>query len=614
MQQISIKPGVIILAGNKKLEIIASTSSNKIEARDIVSGEIVCLSPGEIECELKAPPAFTDQETVHAQKTLFNEDIKETDLQLASDRFSVLSLVVGKSPLSKQDMEHCTTALGVSASQVRRLLARLDMNVGPLSLLPHLRGRSKGAKMIGEDAESIIQKTIDECYGGPGVTSKIIIEKVMERCRATSTHAPSSATIASRIRERKPRALLTKKSGSKAARQAYEVRGGKIQPEGPLELIQIDHALVDCIIVDSDQRLPLSRPWVTIAIDVYSRVVLGFYLSLSYPSAMSVALCISHSILPKERWLKKYGFTGDEYPFYGLPKRIHVDNAREFRSKNLSDSCRWYGIELTFRPKGTPHNGAHIERLIGTLMGKVHMLPGTTMSSAKHKGNYKSDRHATLSFPEFREWFIREVEIYHKTTHSAIGCSPLLHWEKHYLAQDGAFTYPPIIDDQLRLLIDFMPIKKRVIGRAGVRLHNIDYYSSTLKRFDIGTKCTVRYDPESLSKVWVLPTGERTYIELGYADMRLPNTTLAEFKRFRAQLKNESVHRVSAAEVFHLIEKNETLVIAAGVKSKQVRKMREQKKTRLADPGHPLNEKIAGPDQSTSTDYSLKPKAYEIEE
>ncbi|WP_404936851.1 DDE-type integrase/transposase/recombinase [Pseudomonas sp. JDS08PS003] len=614
MQQISIAPGILVLAGNKQLEIIAPVSSNKIQARDLVTGEAVLISPGEIECELKRTPTVVDREAATEKEPPDIGDVKEADLQLASERFSVLSSMAGNKVLSKQDVAQCTAALGLSASQVRRLFARLDLNVGPLSLLQQRRGRTKGVKLIAAATEDIIQETIDEYYAGPGATHQRVIEKITERCLASSIPAPSAATIASRIRERKPRALLAKKSGSKAARQAYEVRGGKIQPEAPLELIQIDHALVDCIIVDSERRLPLTRPWVTIAIDVYTRVVLGFYLSLSYPSAMSVALCIAHSILPKERWLKTYGFTGGEYPFYGVPKRIHVDNAREFRSKNLSDSCRWYGIELTFRPKGTPHNGAHIERLIGTLMGKVHVLPGTTMSSAKDKGHYKSDQHATLSFPEFREWFIREVEIYHKTTHSALGCSPLLQWENHYLNKDGGFASPPIIDDQLRLLIDFMPIKKRVIGRAGVRLHNIDYYSSTLKRFDIGTKCTVRYDPESLSKVWVLPTGERTYIELGYADLRLPNTTLTEFKRLRAQLKDESERRVPAAEVFNLIEKNETLVNAAGVKSKQARKMRERKKTRFTDPGHPLNEKIAVPDHPASTDYSLKPKAYEIEE
>ncbi|MGO4004109.1 Mu transposase C-terminal domain-containing protein [Pseudomonas fluorescens] len=614
MQQISITKGSLVLVGNKQLEIIGAVSSSKIQAIDIRTGEVVLVSPGEIEFELKKAPTFLCLVSDPAESAPSIEDVNEADLQLASDRFAVLLPLAGKRHLSKQDMVQCTTALRLSAAQVYRLLARLDANLGPMSLLPRQRGRSKGIKLIDACAEDIIQETIDECYGGPGATSRRIIEIVWERCLAMSIQAPSATTIGNRIKARRPRALLAKRSGAKAARQAYEIRGGKVQPEAPLELIQIDHALVDCIIVDSEQRQPLVRPWVTIAIDVYTRVVLGFYLSLSYPSAMSVALCISHSILPKERWLKAYGFTGEEYPFYGMPKRIHVDNAKEFRSKNLSDSCRKYGIELTFRPKGIPHNGAHIERLIGTLMTKVHMLPGTTMSSAKEKGHYKSDRHAALSFPEFREWFIREVEIYHVTTHSALGCSPLLRWEKHYQNKDGSFGYPPIIEDRMRLLIDFMPVKKRVIGRAGIRLNTVDYYSSTLKRFDIGTRCVVRYDPESLKQVWVLPNGEQTYIELSYADLRLPNTTLSEFKRLREKLRKESESRVPAADVFNLIAKNEALVIASVAKNKQVRKTSEQKKSRLTDSGHPLNEKITAPSSLESVDYSVKPKPYEVEE
>lgn len=75
--------------------------------------------------------------------------------------------------------------------------------------------------------------------------------------------------------------------------------------------------------------------------------------------------------------------------------------------------------------------------------------------------------------------------------------------------QNGSFSYPLLVDDPKRLLIDFMPSKARVIGRAGIRMHNIDYYTNTLKRFDIGTKCVVRYDPDSLKKIWVLPEGEK---------------------------------------------------------------------------------------------------------
>ncbi len=610
MQEISIRPGVLVLAGNRRVEIIALVSSSKIEARDVVSGETVIISPGEIEFELKKSLFHSGSEMPQVEAECA---IRDSDLKLATDRFNVLAPFTIKKFLSKQDVDHCSVALGLSASQVRRLFAQLDMKKGAQSLILKKRGRTKGVKIIGAVVEDIIQQVIDEYYAGPGATVALVIQKVKEQCLALSLKAPSSATIANRIRERKPRELLAKKSGARAARQTYAVRGGKIQPEAPLQLVQIDHALVDCIVVD-DRRMPLMRPWVTIAIDVYTRAVLGFYLSLSYPSAMSVALCISHAILPKHNWLKSYGFSGYEYPFYGLPKRIHVDNAKEFRSKKLSDSCRLYGIELTFRPRGTPHNGAHIERLIGTLMGKIHLLPGTTMSSVKAKGEYKSERKASLLFSEFREWLIREVEIYHSMEHSALGCSPLHKWEDHYQNKDGSFSYPSLVEDSQRLLIDFMPSKTRVIGRAGIRIHNIDYYTNTLKRFDIGTRCLVRYDPDSLKKIWVLPDGEKNYIELSYADLRLPDTTLSELKSIRKKIRGESARRVPIAEVFKLIEKNAQLVHAATMASKQARKTQERKKSRLSDPGHPLNGQFQIEGRIESVDYSVDPVAYTLED
>jgi transposase InsO family protein len=34
----------------------------------------------------------------------------------------------------------------------------------------------------------------------------------------------------------------------------------------------------------------------------------------------------------------------------GLPKGVHLDNAREFHSNALKRGCQEHGIELTFRP------------------------------------------------------------------------------------------------------------------------------------------------------------------------------------------------------------------------------------------------------------------------
>ena len=43
----------------------------------------------------------------------------------------------------------------------------------------------------------------------------------------------------------------------------------------PLERVQIDHTQVDVIVGDEGDRLPIGRPWLTLAIDAASRVLLG---------------------------------------------------------------------------------------------------------------------------------------------------------------------------------------------------------------------------------------------------------------------------------------------------------------------------------------------------
>src|SRR5258708_7850233 len=71
----------------------------------------------------------------------------------------------------------------------------------------------------------------------------------------------------------------------------------------PLERVQIDHTQVDVIVVDEGDRLPIGRPCLMLAIDVASRAVFGFSVSLERPSVVSVALTLVQAVLPKDLWL-----------------------------------------------------------------------------------------------------------------------------------------------------------------------------------------------------------------------------------------------------------------------------------------------------------------------
>ena len=52
----------------------------------------------------------------------------------------------------------------------------------------------------------------------------------------------------------------------------------------------MEHTPVDLIVVDDRHRLPIGRPYLTAAIDVFSRCVVGVVVTLEAPSALSVGL------------------------------------------------------------------------------------------------------------------------------------------------------------------------------------------------------------------------------------------------------------------------------------------------------------------------------------
>jgi putative transposase len=72
-------------------------------------------------------------------------------------------------------------------------------------------------------------------------------------------------------------------------------------------LAQIDHTTVDLIVVDEVTRQPIGRPVLTLAIDVHTRLVTGFYLALDYPSTLRAGVCVAQSIFEKGAWVAERG-------------------------------------------------------------------------------------------------------------------------------------------------------------------------------------------------------------------------------------------------------------------------------------------------------------------
>jgi putative transposase len=333
--------------------------------------------------------------------------------------------------------------------------------------------------------------------------------------------------------------------------------------------VQIDHTLVDIQLVDDLTREPLGRPWLTLLLDVCTRCVVGFTVSLDPPSAAGVGLAMAQGVLPKSEWLNERHLEL-AWPMLGIPQQLHLDNGREFHSRALERGCQQYGIEIDYRPPGKPRFGGHIERLMGTFMQRVHALPGSTSSNVVERGDYPSEKKAVLTLDEFDRIFALGVlGPYHNDLHSELGKTPAAAWTEG-IAATGNPRMPP---NPKEFVWHFLPFEERIIGRPGIRLFNIKYFDSALVSVLDGAdrKRRVKYNPRDMSTVYV-EMSDGSHLPVRYADLRRPPISLWEHRRAVRSLKEQGRATIDEAAIFQAIEEQRRILDQAKAASKTARR------------------------------------------
>lgn len=243
-------------------------------------------------------------------------------------------------PLRLTDVKDVAWDLGVSQATLYRLIGAYK-SIGTVdSLRPRKGGRPKGLRLLDPKIETIIAKCIREIYLTPSrVAMKRLTDEIHAKCASVGLGLPDWRTIRARVRAIPERTRALRRMDIKGVKATLPTPG-KLIATRPLEIVQIDHTKVDVVVVDEDNRKALpGRPYLTLAIDVFSRMVTGFELSMSEPSRLSNGLCMLRATFDKTAWLAEHGVI-EEWPVVGLPERIGVDNGADFRAQPFNVPAR----------------------------------------------------------------------------------------------------------------------------------------------------------------------------------------------------------------------------------------------------------------------------------
>jgi putative transposase len=496
-------------------------------------------------------------ETVAAERGLLTAPDEAWDV--AVRRAEVIGPLARLDVVGRGAVDAASAQLGISRRQVYVLLRRWRAGEGVVSdLLPGRSSGGRGGQELPDEVEVVIREVLRQQYlTRQKKTVAAVCREITRICRTRGLRVPSRGAVERRIAGLDPVERARRREGPDAAR-ALQAAGGVPPPvTRVLEQVQVDHTVVDLEVVDEQHRLPIGRPYITAAIDVFSRSITGLVVTLEAPSATSVGLCLAHMVTDKRAWLERLGAEVD-WPMSGKPEQLHVDNASEFHSEALSRGCEQHGIALRYRPPGQPHYGGIIERVIGTMMQMVHELPGTTFSNPVQRGAYDSAATACLTMTELQRWLALAVATYHGQVHGTTWQTPAARWAAGVAASSAAVRAPVTVTSETAFLVDFLPVVRRILTRTGFVIDHVRYFGDGLKpwiaRRDRPDRFVIRRDPRDISRVWVLDPDGQFYLEVPYRTLAHPPISVWEHKAALARLRAESRAQVDEDALFRMVE------------------------------------------------------------
>ena len=530
---------------------LAQYQNSVVRIKDFISHEEVLIAY--VDTAKTARVYLSDLSAFHdetqADKINLNIDkseIKDEHWNVALFRFNVIKPFIHAS--TEEQVKEAANQIGVHHTTVYKWLATYRQNRSILALIPKSRGWQKNKPRLPSKLEIVIQEAIEKQYLSHQKLSIAEIYSIIEQqCNLLGIHKPSEATVRRKINALSNFVKVKHREGRKAADDQYGKAAYEFPyADFPLSHIQIDHTKMDIEIVDEEHRLTIGRPYITLAIDIYTRMITGYYLSLDPPSTASVGICIANSINPKKPKLIELEIQG-EWTIQGIMNTIHTDNGADFRTESLQRSCLNYGINWEFRPIGGAKFGGHIERLIGTMNIQTKRIDGSTYSNIREKGTYDSENHAALTLRELEYYLVYWIiNVYHKQMHSGIGMSPEQKWDEWLWGKSGAAAGGlQRINNPETIYLDFLPDFQTTIQRYGVKKDNISYYANSLQSFikemDPIThkhkKFTFKRDPRDISFVWFYEPNIKQYLKIPSTKKELPPVSLWEHRQVLKHLK-----------------------------------------------------------------------------
>lgn len=319
------------------------------------------------------------------------------------------------------------------------------------------------------------------------------------------------------------------------------VRQGPPEGDSPWQLVHIDHVQSNIFSRRFNSSAVLGKPWISIAIDAFTRLVLGFWISILSPSHASVMMVLRDMI-------RRHGL---------LPLYTITDGGSDFKATIPEQFLARCGSGHGTRPNGEPRFGNPIERLnldidahlSKTTFGGNEVLKKPRMSSRSHDPRVLA--HLTVAQLAIRceELFFH---IYPNLHHGGLKQTPTAKRDEASLLQGELWGKTVTYNDELvfQTLVRTRKHGGLMRMRDGIRLNGHNYFTPAISGHTTQKIQPPLYDPED--PTYIYARIDKRYVRAEMIDSQLRRLPPKSDQRFYLDeqifLSRSSSHRESIAE------------------------------------------------------------------
>ena len=298
------------------------------------------------------------------------------------------------------------------------------------------------------------------------------------------------------------------------------------EPAARNEVWEADHAELDIKVLPLRGRR-FAWPWLTLIEDGFSRLVMGWALSLR-PTSAEVLVAIREGIVIEP----------ERGPWGGVPQLIRFDGGREFLAHAVTRAAGELGCAALPAPPYSPHRKGKIERLHRTIgEGLIATLLQYACGPKQANGKLYAQP-APLTFPQLQTRLREFIDAYNtEHRHASLdGLTPAERW--------ASSAAPLELIDPERLRWMLMADQTRVVNKDGVHFGSDIFIAPELTRLG-GKTVEVRYMPHDLR--WIEVFTEDGWLCTAYPQDQLTREQAEAVIAQRREAAREMGQRKAAA-------------------------------------------------------------------